>query len=180
MIFRSMIALLLIYVAAVLQICCSKWIPHSWGRPQLLLLMMIFIALRDRTGLAVVISAGIGFLADSLEPSGMGRFFLLYSMAGWWLQRRAESGLLRLSRPMLVALIGIVSFLIPMTALILGLIIQPQPIEFQQTTSRILATSLWTMGLAFPCLILFNPAAAQTAPPSNYHRTNHWNMLTNS
>lgn len=179
MIFRSLLSFLLVYAAVVLQICFSKWIPQAWGRPQLLLLAMIFLALRDRSGLAVVISAGIGFLADSLEPHGMGRFFLLYSVFGWWLQRLVDTAALRLSRVSLFGIVLLASFLIPMSALIIGFLVQPQQIDFLHVASRILASSLWTSLISLPFLYLYNPQAPRSQRSSAYHRTNHWNMLTN-
>lgn len=177
MILRSLFALTLVYSALILQICCSKWIPLEWGRPQPLLLAMIFLALRDRFGLAAVSCAGIGFLADSLEPNGMGRYFLLYSLTGWWLQRHAESRPLRSNRATLLLTIGIASFLIPFSALILGLALQPQPIEFLQSSVRTLFSSLWTTLASIPFLGFINSRSLSTA---TYRRNNRWSVLADS
>jgi len=179
MFLRLILNIALIYAALVLQICCGKWLGADWGRPQPLLLVMVLLSLKDRSGLAVVTSAGIGFLADSLEPAGMGRYFLLFSLVGWWLQRRSEAGHLRHTRTTLALTVAFASLLIPLGGLLIGQLLNPHQLPFDKLMFQLCASATWTLALTIPALLAFRSDA-------NIHRhartssSRRWRMLTNS
>lgn len=180
MIVRSLLSLILVYLALVAEICCSRRIPTDWGRPQFLLLVLFLIALRNRSGISVVSGACIGFLVDSLEPTGMGRFFLLYSLVAWWLQRRRVSGKVLHSSTQ-IFLLCFLAFTIPVAGAFLGVLLASQPLEVQGILFESLASTGWTMLLAIPLLLILPRPVQHRDSGSHPSRTTYrWNMLTNS
>jgi len=183
MILRSLIAIVVGYAVMILQICCGKWMSGDWGRPQWLILLMVVMALRDRTGLAVVSGAGVGFLADALEPHGMGRFFLLYSIAAWWIHRRRELHPQRLTLGTFLGNVWFCAASIPFLALIGNGVFQSHSALFGKPVLEVLLTSLWTTFLAIPLIWLFQNEQLSRSSGNRFRPSrsvqNRWNMLTN-
>ena len=59
MIFRALFSFVIVYLALILEVCCSKQLPAAWGRPQFLFLVMIWLASRTSRGTSVVFGAGL-------------------------------------------------------------------------------------------------------------------------
>jgi rod shape-determining protein MreD len=101
----------ILFLAVVLEISIFSGIHVVGGRPDLLLVTLVMVALLRGTIFGAVAGFGVGLLHDMGTFGTLGFMALLYTLAGYWIGRYGETtGRERSHAPLLSVMVVTVAF----------------------------------------------------------------------
>jgi rod shape-determining protein MreD len=150
----------LLFVAVVLQVSVFAQVEILHGRPQLLLVALICVALLRGAIFGAVAGFGAGLLADTGYFGMLGFTSLLLTLAGYWVGRYGETtGRDRAHAPLLS--VAVITVLYQFGALILHFVLgQPAPAR-EVLLIALVPTVILNLALAIPVHKLVRRALRQ-------------------
>ncbi|HYY03734.1 MAG TPA: rod shape-determining protein MreD [Gaiellaceae bacterium] len=153
----------LLFVAVVLQVSIFSQIDLLHGRPQLLLVAVICVALLRGAVFGAVAGFGAGLLADTGYFGMLGFTSLLLTLAGYWVGRYGETtGRDRAHAPLLS--VTVVTVLYQFGALILHFVLgQPAPAR-EVLLIALVPTMILNLALTVPVHALVRRVVRKARP----------------
>jgi rod shape-determining protein MreD len=142
-------AAIVLFVAVVLQISIFSEIDILGGRPDLLLVTLVMVALLRGTIFGATAGFGAGLLYDMGTFGTLGFSALLYTLAGYWIGRYGETtGRDRSHAPLLS--VGVVTILFSIGALMLHFMLGENAPAREVLIVSLFPTTLLNLLLAVP------------------------------
>ena len=139
----------LLFLAVVLQISIFSGVDILGGRPDLLLVTMVMVALRRGTIFGAAAGFGAGLLYDMGTFGTLGFMALLYTLVGYWIGRYGETtGRDRGHAPLLSVLV--VTVLFEIAALTLHFMLGENAPARAVLVDALMPTLVLNLLLAFP------------------------------
>jgi rod shape-determining protein MreD len=142
-------AAIVLFVAVVLQISIFSEIDIFGGRPDLLLVTLVMVALLRGAIFGAIAGFGAGLLYDMGTFGTLGFIALLYTLAGYWIGRYGETtGRDRSHAPVLS--VAVVTILFAIGALMLHFMLGENAPARQVLVGSLLPTTILNLLLAVP------------------------------
>ena len=158
----------LLFLAVVLQISIFSGVHVFGGRPDLLLVTLVLVALLRGTIFGAIAGFGAGLLYDMGTFGTLGFIALLYTLAGYWIGRYGETtGRDRSHAPILSVVV--VTILFAVGALMLHFMLGENAPAREVLVDSLVPTVILNVLLAFPVhgvvrRVLGPPAWVERAP----------------
>jgi rod shape-determining protein MreD len=142
-------AAIVLFFAVVLQISIFSEIDIFGGRPDLLLVTLVMVALLRGAVFGAIAGFGAGLLYDMGTFGTLGFIALLYTLAGYWIGRYGETtGRDRSHAPVLS--VAVVTILFAIGALMLHFMLGENAPARQVLVGSLFPTTIFNLLLAFP------------------------------
>jgi rod shape-determining protein MreD len=139
----------ILFLAVVLQISIFSGIDILGGRPDLLLVTLVMVALLRGSVFGAVAGFGAGLLYDMGTFGTLGFIALLYTLAGYWIGRYGETtGRDRSHAPLLS--VAVVTFLFAIGALMLHFMLGENAPAREVLVQSLVPTILLNLPIAVP------------------------------
>jgi rod shape-determining protein MreD len=142
-------AAVVLFLAVVLQISIFSEIDIFGGRPDLLLVTLVMVALLRGAIFGAIAGFGAGLLYDMGTFGTLGFIALLYTLAGYWIGRYGETtGRDRSHAPVLS--VAVVTILFAIGALMLHFMLGENAPAREVLVASLFPTTILNLLLAFP------------------------------